>query len=538
MQKLFGIVGWIGTALVFGAVAVRLLGWSGTLAITPQIDQYAVWAAWAGLGCVVLYTLGQWRDIIDWFRGRNARYGTMASVSVLVVLGILIAVNYLSNRRNTRWDLTANQQFTLSEQTIKLLQGLQAPVKFLVFDQEVNFARFRARLDEYEYQSDRVDVEYIDADRRPVQARQYNVDTYGTVVIEYQGRTERVTSDAEQDLTNGLIKVITGAQKKVYFVQGHGEKSTTDSERTGYSTIAEALGRDNYAVEALVLAQQQDVPADASVVVLAGPTGDVLQGEADMLRRYLGKGGHLLVLLDPPDASGGPLPNVESLLKEWAIEAGNNVVVDASGMGRLLGTDASVPVAAQYSAHPITDGFNLLTAYPLARSITAVAGGAGGRTAQTIIETSPRSWAETDVQQLRASGQVAMNAEAGDVAGPVSIGAAVAAPAPDAPAPPPPAEGAPPAETPPTPESRVAVIGDSDFVANFALGIQGNRDLFVNTVNWLAQQENLIAIRPRAAADRRITLTAQRNTALFWMSIVLVPAIVFGAGIYTWSKRR
>jgi len=539
MQKLIGIVGWIGTALVFGAVAVRLLGWSGTVTMTPQIDQYAVWAAWAGLGGVVLYTLGQWRDIVVYFRGRNARYGAMASVSVLVVLGILIAVNYLSNRRNTRWDLTANQQFTLSEQTIKLLQGLEAPVRFMVFEREGEFDRFRTRLDEYKYQSDRVNVEYIDPDRRPVQAREQNVETYGTVVIEYQGRTERVTSDTEQDLTNGLIKVITGAQKKVYFVQGHGEKSTTDSERTGYSTITAALGRDNYAVEPLVLAQQQDVPADASVVVLAGPTGDLLQGESDMLRRYLGKGGHLLVLLDPPDANAAPTPNLEALLREWGIEAGNNIVVDASGMGRLLGTDDfTIPVVAQYSAHPITERFNLLTAYPLARSVVPATGGLNGRTAQTIIETSPRSWAETNVQQLRSGGQPAMNADAGDTAGPVSIGAAVAAPAPDAPTPLAAAAGAAPGETPPAPESRVAVIGDSDFAANLGLGVPGNRDLFMNAVNWLAQQEGLIAIRPRAADDRRITLTAQRTTALFWMSVVLVPALVFGTGIYTWSRRR
>src|SRR5690606_10714067 len=120
------------------------------------------------------------RQIIAWFGQRNARYGALAGASVLIVLGILVAVNYLSARRNTRWDLTANKQYSLSEQTIKILRDLDAPVKFMVFDQEGNFDRFRTRLTEYEYQRpDMVDVEYIDADKRPVQARQYNVDTYG-----------------------------------------------------------------------------------------------------------------------------------------------------------------------------------------------------------------------------------------------------------------------------------------------------------------------------------------------------------------------
>ena len=145
-------------ALVFGALAVRL--------VKPEWDQYAVYAAWAGLALVLLYTLGQWREIVAYFRRRNARYGAIASVSVLVVLGILVAVNYLSVRQNKRWDLTANQQYSLSEQTIKLLRGLDAPVKFLVFEQAENLERFRPRLDEYQYQSKQVDVEYIDPDKR------------------------------------------------------------------------------------------------------------------------------------------------------------------------------------------------------------------------------------------------------------------------------------------------------------------------------------------------------------------------------------
>jgi ABC-type uncharacterized transport system involved in gliding motility auxiliary subunit len=536
-KRILGILSYVGMALVLGALAVRLL--------KPEWDRYAAYAAWAGLALVVVYTLGQWREIAAYFRHRNARYGAMAGLGVVVVLGILVAVNYLSNRRNTRWDLTANKQYSLSEQTVKLLRGLDAPVKFLVFDKETEFDRFRPRLTSYAYESNNVAVEYIDADKRPVQARQYNVETYGTVVIEYKGRTERVTSDTEQDLTNGLIKVVTGEQKKVYFTQGHGEKNTDSSERNGYNTISGVLGRDNYAVAKVVLAQSQDVPADASVLIVAGPTADLLPPEGDMLKRYLARGGHLLVLLDPPEDKSGPMPVLEGLLKEWAIEAGNDVVVDVSGLGQLLGTDASVPVAAKYSQHPITNGFGVLTAYPLARSITARTEGANGRFPQTIVETSERSWAETNVAELRASGKVEMNP--GDKAGPISIAAAVSATATDAakPAEKPETEAAKtkeeaakPEEEAPKPETRLAVIGDSDFAANFALGIQGNRDLFMNAVNWLAQQENLIAIRPRDADDRRITLTATRSSIAFWLCIVGTPVAVFGAGIYTWWRRR
>ncbi len=530
LHKILGIVGWLGTALVFAAVAVRFL--------RPEWDQYAVYAAWAGLACVLAYTLGQWREIATFFGRRQARYGALASASVLIVLGILVAVNYLSNRQNKRWDLTENQQFSLSDQTVQLLQKLDAPVKFLVFDQEANFDRFRTRLAEYEYHSDDVDVEYIDADKRPVQAREYEIQSYGTVVVEYKDRRERVQSDTEQDLTNALIKVITGEQKKVYFTQGHGEKSHASTERDGYSTVAAALGRDNYLVEPLVLAQQQDVPADASVVVVAGPKTDLLQGEADMLRRYLARGGHVLFLLDPPEAGAPPTPVVEALLKEWAVDTGRNIVVDVSGMGQLIGTDASVPVAASYPSHPITERFNVLTAYPLARSVSPVSGGANGRFAQTIVETSPRSWAETNIAQLGANAEVALNEDQGDKPGPVSIAVAVSAPATDAPVTPGDAAKTAEGEEPRKPESRVAVIGDSDFAANFAIGIQGNSDLFVNSVSWLAQQENLIAIRPKESGDSRLTLTARQQTGIFWLALAVVPAVVLGAGIFTWSRRR
>ncbi|MCA1649450.1 MAG: GldG family protein [Acidobacteria bacterium] len=423
----------------------------------------------------------------------------------------------------------------MSDQTRKVLQGLQKPVRIKVFAGSDDFARFRERLDEYQYASRQVSVEYIDAVKRPALANQYNIQALGTVVFEYDGRTERVTSDGEQELTNGLIKIIQGTQHKVYFVQGHGEKSTDGSERSGYSTIAAALGSDNYGLDKLVLAQQKEVPADASVLVVAGPKTDFFPAEVDMLKAYLARGGKVLFLLDPPDrADSAPLTNLAALLAEWGIELGNNVVVDVSGMGQLFGTDASVPVAAKYQQHAITDRFNLITAYPLARSVAPASGETTGRSAQTLVETSPSSWAETDIQRLTSSGQVARELDKGDKPGPVSLAVAVSAPS---------APAAPPGEPPkpddaPKPETRIAVFGDSDFATNGWLGIPGNRDLFLNAVNWLAQQENMIAIRPRDPQDRRVTLTADQERRIFWLTVLIVPGMILLAGVQAWWRRR
>ena len=407
--------------------------------------------------------------------------------------------------------------------------GLDAPLRLLVFARELEFPRFRDRLDQYQYLSKQVRVDYVDPDKKPALARQYQVQAYNTIVFEYKDRTERVTSDAEQDVTNAIIKVVTGKERKLYFLQGHGERDTAASERSGYSAIVTALGRDNYKVDKLVLAQQTDVPADADVLVVAGPRNDLLPAEIDALRRYLAKGGKLFLMLDPPETTASADPaGLMGLTKEWGFEVGHNIVVDASGVGQLLGTGPESPVVATYPSHPITERFNVLTAFPLARSVSPVAGGGSGKLAQSFLETSSRSWAEADIDQLMKTGEVTMDEAKGDKRGPVAIGASVVSPATDAPSG---SEG-------PKPEARMVVVGDSDFAANYAIAIQGNKDLFLNTVNWLAQQENLISIRPREPDDRRLTITADQQRIVLWLALVIIPGFIVGTGIYTWWRRR
>jgi ABC-type uncharacterized transport system involved in gliding motility auxiliary subunit len=287
-------------------------------------------------------------------------------------------------------------------------------------------------------------------------------------------------------------------------------------------------------VDKLVLAQQTAVPADADVLVIAGPKIDFLQPEIDMLKTYLSHGGKVLFMLDPVLKADQPqLTGLEALLKDWGIEADHDVVLDVSGMGRLIGTDESVPVAASYPPHPITQNFNLLTAYPLARSMTPVQGGSSGHTAQSLVETSRNSWGETNMKEL-ASGQV--NRDDNDKKGPLTLAAAVSAPATESVAKADAKTGD--TSTDKKPETRVAAVGDSDFASNAVLGVQGNRDLFLNTVNWLAQQENLISIRARDPEDRRITLTEGGQSLLRLVALLLVPGLIFIAGIQTWWRRR
>jgi len=530
LNRILSAIGWLGMALVVVAVGIRFG--------RPAQEQYAYYLAWGGLICVLLYTLGQWREIAGAFSGRQARYGTLAGVSTLVVLGILIAVNYIGAKQNKRWDFTTSKQFSLSDQSRNVLAKLDAPLQVRVFEKETDYQRFRDRLKEYEYASKRVSTEYVDPDKKPTVARQAGIQNYGTIVLDYKGRTERVTSDSEQDLTNAIIKVVSGQQRKVYFTQGHGEHDTAASDPQGYNTINTSLTRENYTVDKVVLAQAGSVPADAAVLVVAGPKIDFFPPEIDAIKAYLDKGGKLLLMLDPPDKPDSPpLANLIALAHDWGFDVGNNIVVDASGMGRLIGTDASVPVVSTYPNHPITDRFQLITAFPLARSVTPVAGGVNGRNPQAIAETGPRSWAEADIKGLMTNGEVSLDESKGDKKGPIAIAAAVSVASTAAPSAAPDALK-PANDTPQKTETRVVAFGDSDFAANNGIGIQGNRDLFMNTLGWLSQQENLISIRPKEADDRRLTLTATQQQNIMWLSLIIIPGCIFGSGIYTWWRRR
>jgi ABC-type uncharacterized transport system involved in gliding motility auxiliary subunit len=539
IRRILNILGWVGAAVVFAAFAIWILP-NTSLPSGPDWDLWQRRLALTGLVLVLLYMLSQWREIGRSFSGRQARYGTLSAASILVVLAILVAINWISNRQNKRWDLTAGGSFTLSDQTRKVLETLPDTVSVKVFAKGEDFQRFRDRLEQFQYASKKVSVEYIDVYKRPALADQYKIQQEGTVVFEHRGRVERATNDGEQDLTNALIKAVQGKEKTVYFVQGHGERDTAGSDRrTGYSGIAQALQIDNFKVDKLALAQQKTVPEDASVVVIAGPQADYLPEEIAMLREYLKRGGRLLFLLDPPARPDAPpLTNLVALLREWAIEAGNDIVVDVSGRS----DEPSVPVAMPpYPAHPAVERFALFTVYPVARSMSPVSGGVDGRTAQPIVETSPRSWAETDIKTLLTTGRLPPDAAKGDKTGPIAIASAVSAAAPDAPAPPKPdtlVETKDKEEEAKKPETRVVAFGDSDFASNGFLGAVGSRDLFMNVTNWLAGQENLIAIRPREAQDRRLSMTADQQRFMMLLTIFIIPGLILLAGVQAWWRRR
>ena len=357
--------------------------------------------------------------------------------------------------------------------------------------------RAQDRLKEYQALSAKLKVDYVDPVKSPAKAQAYDVrGPWPILVVEKGDRRERITSDGEQDVTNALIKVTRDAKKTVCLVEGEGERAAEDTGERGFSGAKSSLTKALYEVKSVFLLREKKVPSDCTVLVLGGPEKDLLPETTAAIRDYVKAGGKALVMVEPELKES--YPNVVALLKDWNLEAGKDVVVDVSGMGQLFGASELWPLAIEYPWHAITKDFRLPTLYGGARSVAAGKGSVEGVTAQDLVKTSAQSWAESD---LSMKGAIKFD-EGKDTKGPISLAAVATvrgtAPAP-APAPSPAASPAP--EPPKAPEGRVVAVGDADFASNQLLGFQGNQDFFLNAIAWLAEDADMISIRPEGGRE-------------------------------------
>ncbi|MBI2822821.1 MAG: Gldg family protein [Acidobacteria bacterium] len=300
--------------------------------------------------------------------------------------------------------------------------------------------------------------------------------------------------------------------KVLYYVTGHGERDMDGEGGEGMSQARQKLEGQNYEVKALALAGEKSVPTDAAVVLILGPRFPLLPPEVEALQQYLDQGGKVLVLSDPETSHG-----LDPLLKPKGIELDDDVVLDVSGIGQLFGMGPAAPLVTNYEGHAITEGFEgTMTFFPMARSISTPAATEEGFSSQVILKTNPNSWGETS---LLKGGQATFD-EGSDKGGPLNLGAVASKTIGE------------------DKQANLVVVGDSDFATNAYLGSQRNGDLFLNAVSWLAEDTDLMAIRPRNPQSRRISMTVPEANFLFYVSVILMPGAALVAGIATWWKRR
>jgi ABC-type uncharacterized transport system involved in gliding motility auxiliary subunit len=527
-RRLIDILAPLGLVVIIGAQAMQRIG-------KPLPGKPEVYLA-VGLALMVTHLLLRWEDVSARLGRRQLRYGTNTLVLSLVVLGILGALNYLVVRHSKRFDLTKNKRYSLSDQTKKVLGGLKQDVTVYYFQRKAEMPAGQDRMKEYTTASPRLKVQFVDPVANPARAQALDVrGPWPTLVLEMGDKREKATNDSEQDVTNALIKITRSGKKTVCFAEGEGERDIEDSGDRGLSALKTALGKSQYETKKVVLLREKTVPADCTVLVVAGPEKDLLPQAIDAIRTYVKGGGKLLAMVEPEMKEH--YPNLVALLKEWNIEAGNDIVVDVSGMGQLFGTGPITPLASHYDSHDITRDFRVMTAFHTARSMKAGTASTPGVTAQNLLETSAASWAESD---LTLKEPIELN-EPNDKKGPVQLGAVATvkiAEASPSPSPSPAASPSPEAGESAKAEGRVAAFGDADFASNALLGFQGNQDFALNTVAWLAQDVDLISIRPREPDDQRMFMTEQQRQNVAWLSLVLLPGLFVVLGVSNWWRRR
>ena len=506
---------------ILGALAVVTIAVGASL-YAISFERPAVTRGFLFAGGILLVSFAALnaRGIVAFFRQRSARYGANMIVMILLYLAIVIVIQALSARHSFRVDLTRNKRFSPAPQTTSILHGLARDVRLYGFYKNANPERMAARdlLEQFSHTSDRVRYELIDPDRSPARAAEMGVAEYGTVVVESGDRRELVKQISEEALANAILKLTRAEQKLIYFVRGHGEKELDNTGPPGYSTIRDVLRDQNYRVEPLSLFDTPEVPADCDLLVVAGPTADYFDAEITKITNYLAGGKNALFLLDPQV----DLDRLENLLVRYRILVENTVVVDP--YGRIFGADYTVPVVTQYVAHRITDGIDVATFYPMARSVRIAAADIPGVTVQYLAQTGKSAWGETDLA-LIDGGQAVRGED--DTIGPVSIALIATKRYTD---------GQP--DDLGTDESQIVVFGDSDFAANGAFQQSANGDLILNAINYLAEEKDLIAIRPKRSLGDRLFLTASQGRQIFFISVVLLPALVVGVGVSVFVQRR
>lgn len=456
---------------------------------------------------------------LQMLKARQTQYVGYATLYIAVVLAIITVANYLGNRYDKTYDATANKRYSLSDQTAKIVKGIKQDVKVTYFDQGTRFERAKDQLQLYANLSPRVHVEYVDADKKPQLAREAGIKDYGTTVVQIGAKKEQARGTSEEEITGAFIRALKNNARTLCFVSGSGEHQVDNSDRSGYSRLRDLLVKEEYNSKPISLLEKAEVPADCTVLVVAGPTADYQQPAVDAIKKYVEDGGRALFLMDPPlkmrRSEIGDNDALANLLQSWGVTLNKDLILDLNPIGQLAGLGPQVALVTSYASHSIVNEMKgSATGFPLVRSLEIKSG--DKTSVDKLFSTSESSLATTKLDSPEVNPNDPKNKK-----GPFTIAAAGSY-----------------KTGKENSQGRFVVVGSSTWAANSFINFNGNRDLAMNTVNWLASDEDLISIRPKERDDRRVTLTQAQMNWLRITSQFLIPLAMVIAGITVWWKRR
>lgn len=446
----------------------------------------------------------------------SQRQWLLLAAGTLGMAGSLVMAQVLLSQRAWRIDLTPGHRYVLSDHTRRILEEVEDDVRLVAFlrSDDPRNRDIEDLLRRFSLASERIRYQVLDVNRSPALAREYGVDLYGSVVIESDGRRRDLTNPKEDLLAAAIVQVTRPARLSVYFVTGHGERDIRNTDdRQGYSLGRAALMTERYDVKELRLVASEAIPQDAKVLILGGPRSDLLTAELLRIDAYLRRGGSVLALLDPGNA-----PGLVALLQRYGVVATHDLVLDSEN--RLFAGDYLTMLAPERSPlHPVTARLGVPVLLSQVRAVEfretelTVAG-------IELLRTAPESWRTPDPSPLRSG--VGELVEGRDRRGPVAVGVSVLVRGDDGRV------------------GRILVYGDADFASNAFLGYLGNRDLLLNSVNWLAGEERLIGSRPPSELPgiNQFFVSAREGRLAFWLGTIVQPAIVLVIGTIIFVRRR
>jgi ABC-type uncharacterized transport system involved in gliding motility auxiliary subunit len=505
-----GVLG--GTALVFGIVLY---------ALDPKVAPLAIANVASGIVALGFYGITNWRSLTRAFGGRSTTFAFLEVLIVIGVLGGVLAVNVFASSNTTEWDLTQDSLYTLTEQSRVVARKLQKEVKIVGFfrPNETQRARLVEVVELYQRETDKITLELISPDSAPPAVlKQYQMSSTSPriVLATTNGQMTKVKLPAEETLTNALLKIADRPPKKAYFIAGHGGPNITDGKsESGYLRAAGDLRDEGYEVEELSMIGRDTVPKDSTLLIVGPTTSALLPNEVEAIKAWVDIGGRLLVMLEPGQNSG-----LQPIFDAFFVEVGDDLVVDPNPASKALGFGPDAPTVQTFEAHPITDKLEGTAAlFYTVRSVSPKLG-AGDTKISTLVRTSAQSWGEKNW-----AGAEEVERDELDVPGPVPIAVAVS-------------RNAMSAIERTSDESRLVVFGDGNFADNRFGPISGNGDLFLNAVNWLAGEEDLITIRPKVRGSSRLSITEEQQYGIMFFSVNLLPLVIIGFGFSVWAVRR
>lgn len=510
------LLGCVSTGLIGAAKALISMGMF-TLESTDPLNlalQISIGVLLLGLAA---YAILSPDSVRRFFTGRQARYGSNSLILTLAVLGIIFVVNYLVFNNPKSWDLTEDKSNTLSEETLQILATLPQKVTATAFySASLNTASADEVLLKFKSNSNgKFDYTFVDPDTNPVAAREAGITGDGKVLLQ-MGETKEIASFvSEEELARTMIRLISPEARAVYFLQGHGEPSIEAGGELSYSIAKSTLETKNYTVGTLNLLTDKTIPEDALAIIVAGPKKPLSVREVTLLKNFVDAGGSLVVMEDPrffTEFGESPDPLAEYLVSDWGISLNEDLIIDFSGVTQ----NALDAASLQYNSHPITQNLNqqYIVILPQARSIS-LATATEGIVTTPLISTSENSWGETS--ELVADQNPEFD-ETTDLPGPLTMAAA--------------GENS-------TTNGRVVVVGNSVFATDTVFDAYGNGNLFINSVDWAAEQEDLLSIPVRPTTPRVYNPPTQGSFLLLVVMVVfVVPGMVVFAGVYSWYTRR